>query len=130
MKYSNQVGLVFAVGLIIACFLPWAYYPDIDKTFTGFFSQNNQYGRPGRFFVFIAIIYIILIYIPRIWAKRLNQLVGVLIFAYSIKTYYTFVACYRGICPEKKFGLLLVMMCAIVMLAAALVPNLKLKNKN
>ncbi|PWT71610.1 MAG: hypothetical protein C5B59_17725 [Bacteroidetes bacterium] len=130
MKYSTPIGLVAAIALIVACFMPWAYYPDIDKTFTGFFSQNNQYGRPGRFFVVLAIIYIVLLFIQKIWAKRLNQFIGILIFAYSIKTYYTFVACYRGICPEKKFGLILVMMAAIVMLAAAVVPYLKLKSKN
>ncbi|HEX4850598.1 MAG TPA: hypothetical protein VFV08_07325, partial [Puia sp.] len=116
--------------LIIACFLPWAYYPDIDKTFTGFFSQDNQYGRPGRAFVTLAIIYIVLVFLPKVWAKRFNQFLGVLIFAYAIKNYMVFVSCYRGICPEKKPGIFLILLAATLLLLAAVFTDMKLKNKN
>ena len=130
MKYSGYIGLLSAVLLIFACFLPWAYYPDIDKTFSGFFSQNNQYGRPGRTLVTLAVIYIILLLLPKVWAKRTNLFLSVLIIAYVIKNYFVFVSCYRGICPDKKPGIFLIVIAAIIMLVAAVFPDLKLKNKN
>jgi len=127
MKYSTYIGIGASVVLIIACFLPWAYYPDLDKIFNGFFSEKNQYGRPGKAILFFSIISIVLFLIPRVWAKRLNQFVGVLTFAYCIKTYVLFASCYHGICPEKKEGLYLLMISSVIMLIAALLPDMKLK---
>jgi hypothetical protein len=37
MKYSQWTGIVAALLLIAACFMPWAYFPDLGKNFTGFF---------------------------------------------------------------------------------------------
>ena len=45
MRYSRWIGLAACITLIIACFLPWTYYADIQKTFTGFFSEKNMYGK-------------------------------------------------------------------------------------
>jgi hypothetical protein len=125
MKYSNYIGIAAAIVLMIACFLPWAYYPDLDKNFTGFFSENNNYGKPGKVFFFFAITIIILAIIPRVWAKRANQFIGVLVIAYAIKTFILFTSCYSGVCPEKKIGLWVMMLSCIVMLIATMLPNLK-----
>jgi hypothetical protein len=130
MKHSNLVGTTAAIILIIACFLPWTYHPDLDKTFTGFFSEKNVYGKPGKVLVFFAIVAILLFVIPRIWAKRLNILVTVLALAFAIKTYMLFTSCYRGFCPDKKTGIFLVMITTIVMVISAVLPDLKLKEEN
>jgi len=129
MKYSNYIGIAAALILIIACFLPWAYYPEIDKTFTGFYSEQNHYGKPGKTFIFFAVLAIFLFIMPRIWAKRFNLVVAVLTVAYSIKTYYLYASCYRGICPDKKFGLFVVMGAALILLLAALLPDMKQSEK-
>jgi len=52
MKYSQWIGVIAALLLIGACFMPWAYFPDLDKEFTGFFSQGNIYGKPGKVIIF------------------------------------------------------------------------------
>jgi hypothetical protein len=130
MKYSHWIGFVFAVLLIIACFLPWAYYPDIDKIFTGFFSEQNRYGKPGKVLIFFSVIATILFFIPRIWAKRLNMLITALNFAFAVKSFLLFSSCYRGICPEKKTGIFLIVISAAVMLVLSLLPDMKLKENN
>jgi hypothetical protein len=127
MKYSNYIGIAAAIVLIIACFIPWAYYPDLDKNFTGFFSEKNNYGKPGKVFIFFAIIVIILSIIPAVWAKRLNQFIGVLTVAYTIKTFFLFTSCYGGVCPDKKIGLFLVLISSFVILVATMLPELKIK---
>jgi len=127
MKYSNYIGILAAIVLIAACFMPWTYYPDLNKNFTGFFSENNNYGKPGKLLLFFSVIVIILMLIPAVWAKRINQFLGVLIVAYVVKTYILFTSCYSGICPEKKIGLWLVMISSFVVLLATVIPHLKIK---
>ncbi|HVW61574.1 MAG TPA: hypothetical protein VHC48_16090, partial [Puia sp.] len=92
MKYSQWIGVAAALLLIGACYLPWAYFPDLHKEFTGFFSENNAYGRPGKIFVFFCGIAIILFLVPRIWAKRANIFVAAVILAFAIKSFILFTA--------------------------------------
>jgi amino acid permease len=130
MRYSNYIGILAAIVLIVACFLPWAYYPDIDKTFTGFFSEQNRYGKPGKALVFFAIIAIALFIIPKVWAKRLNMVVTAMALAFSVRCYMLFSACYRGTCPEKNIAIYLIMIASLVMIIASVLPDLKLKDRD
>jgi len=129
MKYSNLIGIAACLILIMACFLPWAYYPDLGKTFNGFYSEGNAYGRPGRTFLFFGVLSAALFLIPRIWAKRVNLLVAAICIAYSIKTFVLFTACYEGTCPVKKAGIFLLMFASVTVLIAAVLPDLKLRSR-
>ncbi|QEC43299.1 hypothetical protein [Pseudobacter ginsenosidimutans] len=126
MKYSQWIGILAAITLVIACFIPWTYHPDVQKNFTGFFSENNLYGRPGKFFVTFAIIASIFFLIPRVWAKRWNLLFTAIIVAFAIRCFLVYTGCYHGICPEKKAGIWLVAISSIVMLLMAVFPDTKL----
>jgi hypothetical protein len=127
MKYSKITGILAAIVLVTACFLPWTYYPDLDKTFNGFFSEGNAYGRPGKVFIFLTAISILLFLIPRIWAKRANLVIGGLILGYGVKNYLLFTGCYNGVCPEKRIGIFIVLISALLIVVACLLPDLKLK---
>lgn len=129
MKYSNYLGILAAIVLIVACFIPWAHYPDIDKTFTGFFSEQNRYGKPGKALVFFAVLAIILFIAPKVWAKRLNMVITALALAFSVRCYMLFTACYRGTCPEKETGIYLIVITSFVMIIASVLPDLKLKDR-
>ncbi|MDP4151602.1 MAG: hypothetical protein Q8927_16260 [Bacteroidota bacterium] len=124
MKYSQWVGVAAALLLVAACFLPWAWYPDLNRHFTGFHSESNVYGRPGKVLTFFAVVAIVLYLIPRIWAKRSNMLVAAFALAFAIRCYYVFTACYRGVCPEKQAGIFLIIAAASVMLLATFLPRL------
>ena len=54
MKHSQWIGIAAALLLVGASFMPWAYFPDLGKDFTGFFSELNRYGRPGEVLVFFS----------------------------------------------------------------------------
>jgi hypothetical protein len=129
MKYSQWIGIAAAIILVIACFFPWTYHPDLDKNFTGFFSQNNIYGKPGYFFIVVCIIAIVFFLIQRVWAKRWNLFICAIILSYAIKSFIVFSGCYRGICPDKKAGLWIMLLSAIVMLVMTLFPDIKLKEE-
>lgn len=130
MKYSNWIGVIGALMLIISCFLHWAYYPDIDKYFTGFFSEKNMYGKPGKFLVILALVCTFLFLVPRIWAKRANLLFTAIVLAFAIKSFMLYSACYHGTCPEKKEGIYLMLFSPAIMVIAAIFPDLKLRDKH
>lgn len=129
MKYSQWIGIAAAIVLVIACFLPWTFHPDLNKNFTGFFSENNDYGKPGKVFTVFAIIASILFLIPRVWAKRWNLLIGALTVAFAIKSFIVFSGCYRGICPTKLAGLWVMLLSAVGLLIMTLLPDMKVIDK-
>ena len=129
MKYSQWIGIFGLCILIVSCFLPWTYHPDLNKTFTGFFSENNLYGKPGKVFIFLSLIAMACFVLPRIWAKRINFFVCAVIVAYAFRSFIIYSGCYRGICPEKRGGLWLMLAAAILTLVMAVVPDIKLVNK-
>lgn len=127
MKYSQWIGVVAALVLIGACWLPWAYYPDLNKSFTGFFSQLNRYGKPGKVLVFFSILSILLFLIPKVWAKRANLLVAGITIAWAIKCYISYSGCYEGICPQKLAGLWIMLGASVVVLIMTFLPDLSVK---
>ena len=129
LKIIKWAGLAGCVLLIVACFLPWTYHADIDKTFTGFFSEKNEYGKPGKYLTFFAVASIVLILLPKVWAKRFHLFFAALTVGYAVKTYILFTSCYNAYCPDKKIGVFLMMASCIVILVAAVFPDLKLKGK-
>src|SRR5580692_5586744 len=87
MKYSQWIGIGAALLLVIACFMPWAYFPDLGKNFTGFFSEENRYGRPGKLLTFFSVVMIVLFVVPKIWAKRTNIILAAIAVAFVIRSY-------------------------------------------
>ncbi len=130
MKYSQWIGILASIVLIAACFMPWTLYPDLNKEFTGFYSEGNAYGKPGKVFIVFAVVSIACFLIPKIWAKRGNFFIVAITAAYAIKSFIVFTACYKGICPEKRAGIWIMLGSTIVMLVMALlVPDLKKHEK-
>ncbi|MGG9972655.1 hypothetical protein ACQ33O_12750 [Ferruginibacter sp. SUN002] len=126
-KILHWLGLVACITLIVSCFLPWAYYADIDKTFTGLFSFENRYGRPGKLLILLTSIIFVFMLLPKVWARRANLFLCALCVGYALKTYVLFTACYMAYCPEKKIGIYLMVVSVFLMLAAAVFPDLKLR---
>jgi hypothetical protein len=129
MKYSQWYGIVAALLLVGASFMPWAYFPDLGKEFTGFFSEMNRYGRPGKILVLFSAVMILLFLVPKVWAKRTNIVVAGMTLAFAIKCYILYTACYRGICPEKRIGIFLILLAAGIAMLASLLPDLPVKQK-
>jgi hypothetical protein len=129
MKHSQWIGVAAALLVMVACFLPWAYFPDLGEDFTGFFSDQNRYGRPGKLLLIFCGAEILFFLVPRVWAKRANLFTGAVTLAWGVKSYILYTACYRGICPERRVGLLLVLGGAAVALAASLLPDLSVKEE-
>jgi hypothetical protein len=129
LKYAAYIGITAALLLIVCCFFPFAYYPDLKEDFTGFYSRQNQYGKPGIAFIFLSVISIILFLIPKLGAKRANQFVSVLIFTYALKTFILFSGNYFSIHPQVKWGLLGMMVCSVIILICSLLAIADIKSE-
>ena len=129
MKYSQWIGIAAAIILVLAGFLPWTYHPDLNKNFTGFFSENKVYGKPGMVFVVMSVVTITFFAIQRIWAKRWNMFICAIVLSYAIRSFIVYSGCYKGICPDKKAGLWIMLLSAILMMAMSLFPDMKLKQE-
>ncbi|HEV2482013.1 MAG TPA: hypothetical protein VGS79_20250 [Puia sp.] len=127
MKYSQWIGIAAVLVVIAGCVLPWAYYPDLNKDFTGFFSELNRYGRPGKVLVFFGVLAIFFFLIPKIWAKRANIFTAGVVLAWSFKSYLLYTACYRGTCPSPRIGIYLVLGGAVIVMVATLTPSIPVK---
>lgn len=125
MKYSQLTGVAASMLLMISGFMNWTWYPDIQTYFTGFFSENNTYGKPAKVFIFFALVAVIFFLVSKIWAKRWNLLICALTLAFAIKTFILFTGCYRGICPEKQLGIWLMVGSASLMMVCAVLPDLR-----
>lgn len=136
VKYLHWIGLAACLTLIISCFLPWAYYADpqivheAGRTFTGFYSFHNQYGKPGKFLVMLGALTFICMLLPKIWAKRTNLFICALLVAYAVSKFIKFGSCYNNYCPQKLFGLYLMLACTVIMLLASIFPNVTLSEKS
>lgn len=128
MKYSQWIGIAAVLLVIAGCFLPWAYFPDLGKDFTGFFSEQNRYGKPGKVLLFLGAIEIILFLIPKIWAKRANIFTAGFTLAWGFKSYLLYTACYQGICPGRRVGIFFVLGGALIAMVASLTPTLPVKD--
>lgn len=130
MKYASHFGIAAALLLILFCFFPWAYYPDLQENFTGFYTKQNNYGKPGKAFIFLSIVSILLFLLPKLWAKRVNQFVCVLILAYALKTYVIYAGSYAGIRPEVKPGLIGILVCSVVIITSSLLSKADIRSNS
>jgi hypothetical protein len=114
MKWKKWTGIIACAVIIASCFLNWAWYPDIEKYFTGFFSENNYYGKPGILLCFVAVLGMALHGIQKSWAYRTNLIFSAIGMAYGVTTFLRYSSSYDGYVPEKQFGIYLMLVASAV----------------
>lgn len=132
MKYSQWIGIAAAVLVIIGCYLPWMEIPTLQKVVTGMDNAGTNLGKPAKLNIIFAVCSIGLYLIPKVWAKRLNMIFCALAIAWAARNFLLYGRCEMGTCPEREYGLYIVLIGTFVMLVMALFPDLKVitKKKN
>ena len=130
MKNTNIIGVISAIAIIGVCFVPWVYIGPINTTLTGLRTPHTNLGSPGLMNIVMAIAATIFFIIPAIWAKRVNLFVGAFNMAWAIRNYLLVTQCQLGECPEKKWGIYVLVLLSAILLAMALFPKVDLKNEN
>lgn len=129
MKYSQWIGVAVAIVVVSACYMPWIVIPSLHNTITGMDAKGTYFGKPGKLHIYFCVITSVLFIIPRIWAKRINWLLCALSVAWAVRNFLLYARCEMGMCPERKYGLYLVLLGTLIMLFCSLSPDLKLKEK-
>ena len=128
MKYSQLIGIIAAIALSIACFYPWAFYPDLNTYFTGFYSHQNLMANQEKLLVFLSVVAILFFAFEQgvgqaYQLDRMRHLAA----AFALKTYILFTSCYRGICPDKQTAV--VISCWVAPFIMLMI-RISAKNKN
>lgn len=129
LKLLHWLGIAACIALIVSCFLPWGYYADINQTFTGFYTYGNHYGKPGKFLLPMGLLILVFMLLPKVWAKRANLFIAALALAFAVKSYILFGSCYNNYCPQRLYGIYLMLFAAVVILVAAVFPSMKFEKK-
>lgn len=129
MRLIKWIGFAAAVVLLVACFTTWASLPARNISISGVDATGTSFGKPGFFHLILGSLFIILHFIPRIWAKRTNLVVTAINLAWAVRNYFVITTCRAGECPEKHTGIYLVMVASIILLVAALFPDMKLPDE-
>ena len=130
MRLMKWIGVIAGLLLIASCFIPWVVIVSKNITINGIDATGTNYGKPGYFHIIMAFFFLLFSLIPKLWAKRCNLLVIAMNFAWALRNYFVLTACQGGDCPEKKAGIYLVVLASVLMLAAALFPDIKLPDQN
>jgi hypothetical protein len=126
MKWIKWISIFAAIVLIVSCFFPWIIIKSKNITVTGMDVAGLAYGHYGYFLIPLAIIFILLQLINKIWAKRLNVAISAVIVTIAFACLWIF-RCEYGECPEKQTALYIMFVCSIVVLLGSLLPDIKLK---
>lgn len=106
-------GMVCCLLMIVSPFLHWAWYPDLQKHFTGFFSENNSYGKPGKMLLTLGLLGLFCFVINKPWTQRINLIAAALGMAYAIRSYLIFTSGYDGFVPEPRIGIFIMLFSSI-----------------
>lgn len=127
MKYSHWIGLAAILVVVIGCYQPWVSIPTLSHPITGMDGTGTNFGKPAKLHLIFCAITGIFFLIPRVWAKRCNWLFCAMNLAWAARNFLLYARCEMGTCPERELGLYLVLLGSVVMLVAALFPDMKVK---
>ena len=130
MRYMKWIGLLAVLLLIFSCFIPWVIITSKNIIVSGVDATGTNFGKPGYAHFVLSFFFIIFHLIPKLWAKRSNLLIVALNLAWAVRNYFIISVCREGDCPEKQIGLWLVLVASVLMLVAALFPDIQLKEEN
>jgi hypothetical protein len=134
-RILHYLGLAACLLLAASCFMPWAFYNDpaitdvSQRTFTGFYSYQNYYGKPGKFLCFFAGLSLLLKLLPKVGAKRVDLFLCALGTAYALKAFFEYRGVYGGVVPQTLIGLYLMLGACLLIMVAAIFPDLKIVEK-
>ena len=129
MRYMKWIGLAAAALLVYACFSPWVIIESKNIVVSGVDAAGTNFGKPGYLHLFLSFFFLVFHFIPRLWAKRANLPVVAVNLGWAIRNFFVVAACRAGECPEKQLGLYLAGAASVLMLLAALFPDIRVGDK-
>jgi len=127
LKYSQIIGIITAVIVIVVCHLPWSIVVERNIVINGMYTQGTDFGRPGLLNIILSVIMIVFFCLNKVWAKRTNLFVGAIGFAWSIRNYILVTTCYFGECPQKQPALFALVLFSFLTMLMTFFPKIEIK---
>lgn len=128
MRFIKWSSVLSAVVLVVACFMDWIIVESRNIVVSGLDAGSTGLGKPGLVHLIFSGLFLLLMFIPKVWAKRWNLAVVAINLGWALRNYFLITVCRGGECPTKLPGMYLVMLCSVLMLAGALFTDLKIEN--
>jgi hypothetical protein len=117
MQSIRWLSILTAAIIITACFFTWVSVEEKDFFVGGFYSSaNNRFGEPGIFHVAFCSIYILFVFLNKIWSIRTAFFIAAFNIAWAIRNFVVISACNGGVCPEKHTALYTILIGSIVLI--------------
>lgn len=129
MKYSQTIGIIACLCLIAVCFMPWSVIVSKNIIVSGISAKGTNFGSPGLMNIFFSILLIVFFLIKKIWAKRINIIIGVLNIAWAFRNYLLVSTCDGGECQVIKIGFYLLLIFSLLILIMTFLPKISLPDK-
>lgn len=123
MKYSKWIGLLAVLLTIVAAYMPWIEVPSKNIVVYGMHSQGTNFGKPALMNLIMCGFCTVFFFWSAVLAKRFNLFFTAFNLAWTIRNYIILSTCRGGECPQKLFGLYLIGIAAILMVAASFFPD-------
>jgi hypothetical protein len=133
MKYSQQIGVVAALLVIVSCFMPWIEVPRTNKILNGLngmVNSNITFGTQVKVHAFLCVLSLPLFLIKKVWAKLFNIFFCFVNLGWALKNMILFNSCRSGECPVVKYGLYVLVISSLLLMVMSLLPKLEIKPKN
>jgi hypothetical protein len=126
MNRSQWIALVAGLSLVMACFMPWVIIRDPYMIISGMDPAESRFGKPGFAHFVLTGLLLFFSFVPRLWAKRLNLVIGALNLAWAIRNFMVMSRCEGGECPEKQWGLYLALVASVALMISTFLPELNI----
>ena len=126
MRLIKWTSILSAIVLFVACFLDWIVVESRGIVVSGMDAGGTSFGKPGLMHLLLTILFLALMFTPKVWARRWNLAVVALNLGWALRNYFLITICRGGECPTKLPGIYLVMICSVIMLLGALFTDLRI----
>lgn len=115
MRLNVLLSLLAIALLALGCVLPWMTVESKALTISGIDTAGTSFGRPGYFHFLWAGLYLLFLFINKVWSKRSALVFAAFNMAWALRNFLLVPACAGGECPVRKIGLYLLLLASLAM---------------
>jgi hypothetical protein len=125
MRYNKWISTGVVILLVLSCFLPWYRLEWLDLTITGM-QAGEKFGKPAYWHFILSFFFLLFVFVPRVWAKQWNVFIAAVNCAWTARNFFALAMCSGGECPERQYGIWLLLIAGILLLIVSLFPDIKI----
>jgi len=123
MNWKKAFAFLGIALLVGSAFMPWITVPDRNIVVTGMDGGNTNYGKPAYFNFLMILFFLVLTFINRVGAARINVFFAAMNLAWAIRNLIVIGHCVAGECPVREAGIYLHLISSVIIMIASTMPG-------